>query len=1080
MSEQTEQKVEQTTKRRMPRWLKATLITLGSLVGLVVLVFVLACYLIFTPARLTSIVNKLSDKYILCESSFEKVDLTLFRTFPDAGLELKNVYLVNPLDDSVKHGAQVGDTLARLNRLTVAVNVRDFLKNRDIKVTQLLLDDVEANVFISDNGTTNFDIFPPSSDTTESEPFEIPENIDIKKISVSNLNCIFNDVRDGMKADVRSLDLSVDGRWQNSSADAKLKMSSSEVAVVMKDSLGSETLNALLHQLQMKVKGEGPLSNLKGALALSLPQASVVMDGMQYVTDYANQQSKDLLKVDMPFSANLDSMAFSVTDATLALAQFVVRLTADAQLADESRPLTVDARFSTNGWQLAEFLPMLPAQFTSWAKTMDVDGELKLEGTAVGSLTDTTMPLVDARLTLADGHFTDKSLIPYELKKINGDVAARLNLSQGGKSNATINSLTLRFNKNDLALTGELTDVLGDLLADLNLKGNVNLPDLAYYYPESLSLQANGKAKLDVNAKATLDQITAMDLKSMKVSGTVSVKDLDVNMDNDILATSPKVDLAIQIPAKKHTSTFKEMLSARITGGKLHADVRSSNISADLISADVEAGISDIMDDRQPLMVAATFKVDKLTATMDTLNAILTAPEGSFEMVPDKKDPAKVRYKVRYNNSALYCKVNDSLSVNLAGLSVSGSAYYDSTRANVLQQWSPNLDVDFKRGYVNVAQLPYVVQIPDIKFNYKPERCEIASANIVFGNSDYYLSGSVTGLEKWISHEDMLRGDLSFTSNYTNVDDLMEVLSGLGTDADTLEKQRQEDKVAQEANPFIVPKDVDFTLHTRIKDLTAFGNDLQELGGNVTVKDGVAVLDQVGFVCKAAKMQLTAIYKTPRVNHIFVGLDFHLLDIGISELVDMIPMVDTLVPMISAFDGNADFHLCAETYVNAFYQPKMSTLRGVAALTGKDLVVLDNETFDKISKLMLFKKKTKNVIDSLDVEMTVFRKEVEMYPFEISMDKYQVVASGRHNLNNSYDYHLEIVQSPLPNRLAVDVLGVMPKLGFKLSKCRYAEMYKPEKRNELQKQTLEMKALIRKSLEANVKADTRQYKGLTD
>ena len=268
------------------------------------------------------------------------------------------------------------------------------------------------------------------------------------------------------------------------------------------------------------------------------------------------------------------------------------------------------------------------------------------------------------------------------------------------------------------------------------------------------------------------------------------------------------------------------------------------------------------------------------------------------------------------------------------------------------------------------------------------------------------------------------------------------------------------------------------TLHTRIKDLTAFGNDLQELGGNITVRNGTAVLDQIGFVCKAAKMQLTALYKTPRVNHIFLGLDFHLLDIGISELIDMIPAVDTLVPMLSAFDGNADFHLCAETYVDAFYQPKMSTLRGVAALTGKDLVVLDSETFDKIAKLMMFKKSTRNVIDSLDVEMTVFRKEVELYPFLLSMDKYQVVASGRHNLDNNYNYHLEILQSPLPTRLAVDVLGVMPKLGFKLGKCRYAELYKPEKRNDLQKQTLELKGMIRKSLESNVKQDTRTYQGL--
>ena len=110
--------------------------------------------------------------------------------------------------------------------------------------------------------------------------------------------------------------------------------------------------------------------------------------------------------------------------------------------------------------------------------------------------------------------------------------------------------------------------------------------------------------------------------------------------------------------------------------------------------------------------------------------------------------------------------------------------------------------------------------------------------------------------------------------------------------------------------------------------------------------------------------------------------------------------------------------------------------------------------------------------------MTVFRKEVELYPFLLTMDKYQLVASGRHNLDNNYDYHLEILKSPLPTRLALDVKGVMPKLGFALTPCRYADLYRPERRGELENQTLRLKSLFRESLERNVKASTRNYKGL--
>ncbi len=53
--------------------------------------------------------------------------------------------------------------------------------------------------------------------------------------------------------------------------------------------------------------------------------------------------------------------------------------------------------------------------------------------------------------------------------------------------------------------------------------------------------------------------------------------------------------------------------------------------------------------------------------------------------------------------------------------------------------------------------------------------------------------------------------------------------------------------------------------------------------------------------------------------------------------------------------------------------------------------MLDSETFDMIASKLQFKKKTENVIDSLSVEMTLFKDEIDLYLFLIVMDKYQSV-----------------------------------------------------------------------------------------
>lgn len=1071
--------VDNNNKKRH-RGLRITLISLGSLLGLVVIVCCVACWLIFTPARLTAIVNKLSGRFITCQSSFEKVDLTLFKTFPNVGLDVHNVKLVNPMPGAPN------DTLASIGDVTIGINLRAYLKEKNVIVNQVKIDETRANLYIDSLGRNNFTVFVTGDTTKKDTTSVMPSTISVEKVKISDFYCSYIDQKNRMNARVADLDMNVKGNWRQSVLDAAVKMGAENIILHMRDSVNRESLAANLHNVDMNLDVQGAMSDLQGRLAMALPKGDIAMGGMQYVNDNLKAERKDLLKVDAPFHANLNDKQFTLSDATLALARFAMTVDGDVALAktdtagNELTPMKVDARLATDGsWPVKELISILPARFTTWSKGMNVDADVSLDATAQGVVADSTLPLITARVTMQDGSFADKKMLPYKVTKIQGDMNAVVDLSakDARPSTLKINSLSAKAAHSKVSLTGNIQDLLNNFLANLRLQGDLQLKDIAPFLPDTMPLQAKGSAKVDVKMKTTLKQLTSVDLKHMRVDGSVNLKKLDVLYDS-ISAQSPALRLAFKIEPAMKQRLPHQLLQATITGGNLKADVMSSNLNANLDNIKLDAVISDIMDSTVPFALACNFDLGKLEGKLDSLLANIVEPVGTFTMQPGAK--SKVDYTINYNSGAIHVNVDDSTSMDLAGLTIKGNAHFDSTQTNVLAKWSPNLDVDFKLGYLHSSRLPYVLQIPNIKFNYKPEKCEINSANVIFGNSDYYLSGAITGLEKWLSHEAMLKGDLNFTSNFTNVDDLMDVFSGMGTDKDTLAQQRKEDNVAKEAHPFIVPRDVDFTLHTRIKEAIAFENDLQELAGDVRVKDGVAVLDQVGFVCKAARMQLTAMYRTPRVNHIFCGLDFHLLDININELINMIPMVDTLVPMLSSFDGHANFHLAAETYLNAFYQPKMSTLRGAANINGDSLVVLDNETFNTISKYLLFNKKTRNVIDSLDVEMTAFRREVEVYPFLLKLDKYQLCAAGRHNLDNNYDYHLEVLKSPLPMRLALDVKGVMPKLNFKLSKCRYAELYKPEKRNDVQAQTLELKNLIRKSLESNVKETTRSYKGLED
>ena len=999
----------------MPRWLSVSLITLGSIVGVAIVAVAVVLWMVFTPSQLTKIVNNLAGRFVSCETHFDRVDLTLLRTFPDAGLRIDNVYVVNPLDGAPS------DTVAHIGSLTVGVDVKKYLKEKEVMVHQVLLDDVQARLYVDADGKSNFDIFPHSDkeeDTTKSTfSLDSLPQMDLRKIKVSNLDASFTSVAGGMDAAASGFDLGIVGTLREGMVDATLDLGTDRLALVTTDSAGNKSIDAMLDDLALVLKAKGSLEDASGRLKLKVNKGQF----NDMVSESLQQSRRDLLTLEAPFAANLQTMDIHLGDSRLQLDDYALDLGGDVSL----KTMDLDVRVATDGqWQVAPLLDILPQQFVAFRNGMDLDGKVALTATAVGRVSDSTMPLIDAAVTLADGRFYMPKALPYKVNRIAGDLTARLDLSKGGRSSATVNSLKAHTQGTDLSVTGRADDLLGDMHIDACIKGKMPLVDAMPMLPDTMPLTlGSGRADIDLKANFRLSQLSDMQLEKMAASGTVKLRDLDVVYDS-IHAVAPALDLALQMPARQHGGKLADV---RVGGTSLRVDM--PGIKGTLETPDINIGVNNPLKEQ----IAAAFDI-KMGETEANI---------------------------------------DSIMVSLDGLSLSGSMRMDSTQDNPLRRFNPQLSIDMHSAVLYMPLLPDAVRLTQFDGSYAGDKLNLRNVDVKVGHSDFQLYGEVDNIERWMNHEGMLIADLNFTSGYTDVDQLMAMFSGMGSDADTLEQMRQEDNVPDDANPFIVPRDIDVTLHTHIHRSVAFGNDLNDVAGALTVKDGTAILDQIGFVCKAATMQLTALYRSPRPNNLFCALDFHLLDIRIDELLQMIPTVDTLVPMLAAFNGNADFHLAAETYLDAFYKPKMGTLLGSAAITGKDLVVLDNNSIAQIAKLMQFKswkdKDDKIKIDSLSVELTCFRKEIEVYPFLLNIGKYQLCAAGKHNLDNVCNYHVELLKNPLMAKVGVDIKGSLSSPKISLGEVRYADLYRPQKQGVVEKRTLELKNMIRQALEANVR-----------
>lgn len=913
----------------MKKALKVIAWTLLSVVLTVMVVISIACYLIFTPERLTPIVRQVAAEFITCDYEIGEVELTLFSTFPYLGVEIHEVSLIHPID-SVSP-----DTLAAVERMVVAVQPFDAIRG-DIFIKQLSIEGVTANVYVSADGRTNYDIIA-LSDTTE-------------RVEDTTTGWRIESI--GWDEDMTIHARSVSYRDDKNQIAASLHHTSITLAGVEKDTLLGVVLDVKAEQIDAFVQGE------------------------QYANHYQFQ-------LHLPLWAN-SVKQIRIDNATCALNEYGI--TIDGEVGTpclSSGEYNMDLRLTTDDWQVQPLLALLPTSITSSLKEIKIDGKAKAEIAVQGVYNESQMPHVKARLLFTKGAARYQPL-PYDLHHITLDATADIDLNGKQPAMVKIHTLAAQTKQSTLAAKGMVNDLLGDMQIDMQVDVEAPLTDWSYFLPDSMTL--TGQVKGIVNAAIRLDDLLNMRLEKGVFAANVGLSELYYAQDS-LEVRLPIANAKLQLPNRPP--------------GRRRAH-RSS------LSAAVE----------------------------------LQAQQAFMSMV-------------------------DEMEVSAQQLHLAAAARYNEKGENILQQWNPRIVVDLKQGELSMPhRLPEKVYVPSIDFSYSNRLMAIQDAQVTMGRSDLNIEGDIRNIGRWLRHKAVLEGQLDITSTHCDANQLLEWFSAdSGSEEETI-TEPQPTEQSDSIQPFLVPTDVNLALNTHIQEVEVFNQVAKDLKGGLYINDGTVILDEMGFVCRAAKLQLTAMYRTPRANHLYVGLDYHMIDVDIDELLSIIPEVEQMVPMLSSFKGQAEFHLAAETYLNSQYKPKMSTLRGAASLTGKDLVVLDSETFSTISKLLLFNKKTENKIDSINAEMTIYKNQIDIYPLCVQMDNYMVALGGRHNTNMTFNYDINVLK---PIYLGVNVSGNMDDLKIKLAKCKFAEDFRPHWYQKVDTQSLELRQRIKQSMERNVR-----------
>lgn len=898
------------------------------------------------------------------------------------------------------------DTVAHIPHAVVSVDMLAFLNEKTLSIPTLSIPDIQANVYIAADGQANYDILALPEDTTaeDTTAFVLPfDKILVEELVVSAKSLQYVNLPDSIHAEL--CDVGIDAEVNN-----------------WKDillTLGIGSIDATLG-------------------------ANTYAQGLR-------------LQTTLPIGVDLSKMRVSMRDAHIAANNLSMALNGWVEIGDT---LQTNMRLTLSDWPVDSVISLLPL----------------------------TLPKDIAQLI----HGGSASM----------DATAAINMANSNASSITIHHLSARAKQTTIQAQGEVKDPLGNLWLNLSADMDVRVADVKQFLPKDM--QVVGRVKGTASVQMYLNDLMEMELHKGKVAGDLQLIGIVYNAEG-IAATLPNNRLTFRIPNNRPSRKEVDWLQATLyTDG---ADVSMAQpLQAELGKTHIAVEANNILGDSPYWHATLSMQsTEQLHAAMDSMEVMIDQPDIQAYVAYHTKDTTVMpivdariafnrlsghytdiqadiqtstltaqlqapRLKATLQSNQVIAQMPNVANLNTQHISIGAAARYNPKGGdNLLLKWNPRLSVNMQHAQVDLVDWEQNIVIPEIDFAYTNRECKIEESKLIIGNSDFALTGELRNIGRWMRNKGVLEGELNFVSEQTDADQLLALLSaeeGTEEEAETENKQAETSNEKTESEPFLVPKNVDLTLNTEIKKATAFGQTATNLGGKIYMKDGTLVLEEMGFICNAARLQLTAMYRTPRRNHIYVGFDYHMLDVNIQELVNMIPQIDSMMPMLRSFKGEAEFHLAAETYTNAKYEIKPSTIRGAASIFGKDLVVLDNETFSTISKLLMFSKKTENKVDSISAEMTIYKKEIDVYPFCVSIDNYMVALGGRHNLDMTFNYDVNVLS---PIYLGVNVSGNLDNLDIKLAPCKFAKDFKPLFHRKVDTHSAELRSMIRESMRKNVK-----------
>ncbi|MBQ4388868.1 MAG: hypothetical protein II824_02705 [Bacteroidales bacterium] len=1035
--------------------------TLLALAGLV-LVLLVALQILLRPSVLTGIVNRVTAGMVEGDISFREVRAHVIKSFPFLNIDARDFCITYPHQryaryDSLltepgrrmnlgrmgygKDGAP--DTLASARELNLSLNYVALLQGKyHIHRARLSRPRIFGHRF--PEGRANWEILPigPSEPKADRTGSSRARSIRIDKVQLEDRPLlIFTSPADTLHALMAMRRLHFEGSLDTQDlfqSDASLSLDS----MLLTGRLPQDTLALRLESLRMK--------NHRRHLQASASASTRLRTG-----SFGRLQLPIGLEVDARFPEREDE-ALEVTLNRLMLKLSALELNAQGSLLSLADSWDLDVQAAIDQCPVGDLIKEYRKNF-DFLKKLDTDARVSLDAAAKGRFGKGELPSMRARLLVPP------ATVDYEGMGRSGLVAVDVSAQTDDlkEVDARVDRLRLEMAGARIDVKGSARDVLGkDPLIALSGRVAARLDSLVQVFLPEQGISATGSLEMDLQGNSRLSHLSASRIGKARIEGNLSGKDISVLYPKDSIdAFLPSLQLNVStrgniigLNALIDTLdvTYQNMF---IRGGGVHVngEAKDKSLAGSLSLAALDLrdseGLSVSLSDNTEhfrLDPAGTvLPVPRLNLNSRSRGLEIGLGEDNYSLENLAFDATARRHQRRARTGL---PRRDSLArrARLEQLAKDEFASADirislsDALKKYFREWDVEGTVALEKARIGMPSMPLETSLSAFSGDFDNDTLAVSSLSLHAGESYLSARARLTGLRRAIlgRSRSPLKLKASLRSDRLDVNQLLGVLDR--PREVTASASEKTDTSAARSKLLVLPANLEVDFSFEANEILYRELEISWASAEAAMRDRTLQITNALAASNMGDVYVEGFYSTRSKEDLRAGFNLNLVDITAEKIISLMPAVDTLLPMLKSFSGDLDCELAVTSAIDTSMNLILPSMDGVLRISGKDLMLNGSHELSRLTGMLMFKNKNNIHIDKMSVSGILQDAILEVFPFVLDVDRYQLAASGWQHLENEFRYHISVLKSPLLTKFGVNAWGPdFDHIRYGLGKAKY-------------------------------------------